>query len=121
MTTSNHQFRLAARPVGLPKNSDWKYTEEPVREPADGELLEKVMFISLDPAMRGWINEGKSYIAPVEIGHDASGLAELLRRRVSAPAVDRAARRGDLRRHTREKRAELFLTNLRSILNPAAS
>jgi glycosyltransferase involved in cell wall biosynthesis len=57
----------------------------------------------------------------VEIGHDASGLAELLRRRVAAPAVDRAARRGDLRRHTWEKRAELFLSNLRSILNPAAS
>jgi hypothetical protein len=68
MNLINHQFRLAARPVGMPKREDWNYTEEPVREPADGELLVKVLYISLDPAMRGWMNEGKSYIAPVGIG-----------------------------------------------------
>ena len=68
MTASNRQFRLAARPVGLPKRSDWNLTEEPVREPGDGEVLVKVLYISLDPAMRGWMNEGKSYIAPVAIG-----------------------------------------------------
>jgi NADPH-dependent curcumin reductase CurA len=59
---------LAARPVGLPKRSDWNYIKEPVREPGDGELLIKILYISLDPAMRGWIREGKSYVAPVEIG-----------------------------------------------------
>jgi NADPH-dependent curcumin reductase CurA len=68
MNLINHQFRLAARPVGLPKRSDWNYTEEPVREPGEGELLVKVLYISLDPAMRGWMNEGRSYIAPVGIG-----------------------------------------------------
>ncbi|QRN97956.1 NADP-dependent oxidoreductase [Archangium violaceum] len=68
MTVTNHQFRLAARPVGLPKREDWSYTEEPVREPADGELLVKVLYLSLDPAMRGWMNEGKSYIPPVGLG-----------------------------------------------------
>ncbi len=68
MTSSNHQFRLAARPVGLPKASDWSYTEEPIPEPKDGEVLIKILYISLDPAMRGWMNEGKSYIAPVGIG-----------------------------------------------------
>src|ERR1700691_4855210 len=68
VSASNHQYRLAARPVGLPKESDWKYTEEPVREPGEGQILIKILYISLDPAMRGWINEGKSYIAPVEIG-----------------------------------------------------
>jgi NADPH-dependent curcumin reductase CurA len=68
MDLTNHQFRLAARPVGLPKASDWSYTEEPVREPEDGEVLVKVLYISLDPAMRGWMNEGRSYIAPVAIG-----------------------------------------------------
>lgn len=67
-TFSNQQFRLAARPVGMPKDSDWKYTSEPVREPADGEILVKVIYLSLDPAMRGWMNEGKSYIRPVGIG-----------------------------------------------------
>ncbi|MBC8023727.1 MAG: NADP-dependent oxidoreductase [Burkholderiales bacterium] len=68
MSTTNRQVRLAARPVGLPKRSDWNYTEEAIAEPKDGEMLVKVSHISLDPAMRGWMNEGKSYIRPVEIG-----------------------------------------------------
>ncbi len=68
MDAVNHQFRLAARPVGLPKPSDWTYAEEPVREPGDGEVLVKIAYISLDPAMRGWMNEGRSYIPPVGIG-----------------------------------------------------
>jgi len=68
MNLINHQFRLVARPAGLPKNSDWQMTEEPVREPNEGEVLVKVLYLSLDPAMRGWMNEGKSYIAPVALG-----------------------------------------------------
>src|SRR5260370_30890100 len=68
MNLTNHQFRLAARPVGLPKRSDWNYVEEPVRQPGAGEVLVKILYLSLDPAMRGWMNEGRSYIAPVGIG-----------------------------------------------------
>jgi NADPH-dependent curcumin reductase len=64
----NHQIRLAARPVGLPKRSDWQFTEAPVPEPRDGEVLARILYLSLDPAMRGWMNEGKSYIPPVGIG-----------------------------------------------------
>ena len=65
---TNHQLRLAARPLGLPKAADWQFTEEPVAEPAEGSVLVKVLALSLDPAMRGWMNEGKSYIAPVGLG-----------------------------------------------------
>ncbi|HEY6306362.1 MAG TPA: NADP-dependent oxidoreductase, partial [Candidatus Angelobacter sp.] len=68
MPLTNHQFRLAARPQGLPKRSDWNYTEEPVRDPGPGEVLVKTLYLSLDPAMRGWMNEGRSYVAPVGIG-----------------------------------------------------
>ena len=68
MSAINHQFRLAARPAGLPKRSDWNYTEEPVRDPGPGEVLVKILYISLDPAMRGWMNEARSYIEPVKIG-----------------------------------------------------
>ena len=68
MDLMNHQFQLAARPVGLPKPGDWHYTEGPVPEPGDGEALVKVLYVSLDPAMRGWMNESRSYIAPVGIG-----------------------------------------------------
>jgi NADPH-dependent curcumin reductase CurA len=67
--STNHQFKLAARPVGNVKRSDFTYTNEPVRDPAEGELVVKILYISLDPAMRGWMNESKaSYIPPVEIG-----------------------------------------------------
>lgn len=65
---TNHQFRLAARPVGMVKRSDFTVTEEPVRDPGPGEVLVKVLYISLDPAMRGWMNEGRSYIEPVKLG-----------------------------------------------------
>lgn len=64
----NHQIRLAARPMGLPKPSDWQFTEEKVHEPAEGQLLVKVLYLSLDPAMRGWMNDAKSYIPPVGLG-----------------------------------------------------
>lgn len=64
----NHQVRLAARPVGLPKRSDWSFTEEPVGEPPEGGFVVKTLMLSLDPAMRGWMNEGKSYIPPVGLG-----------------------------------------------------
>ena len=59
MSATNHQFRLAARPVGLPKRSDFNYTEEPLRDPGAGEILVKILYVSLDPAMRGWMNEGR--------------------------------------------------------------
>jgi NADPH-dependent curcumin reductase CurA len=54
--------------VGLPKRSDWNYVEESVRPLAEGEILVKVLYISLDPAMRGWMNDGRSYVPPVGIG-----------------------------------------------------
>jgi NADPH-dependent curcumin reductase CurA len=67
-TPVNRQVRLAARPVGLPRPGDWNLTDAPVGEPGEGEILVKVEYISLDPAMRGWMNEGKSYIRPVGLG-----------------------------------------------------
>jgi NADPH-dependent curcumin reductase CurA len=67
-TLTNRLYRLAARPVGLPKPSDWQYEEAAVPELQDGQLLVQTLYISLDPAMRGWMNEGKSYVPPVGIG-----------------------------------------------------
>jgi hypothetical protein len=68
MSSTNHQVRLAARPSGLPKPSDWSFTEEPIPTPSTGELVVAVSHLSLDPAMRGWMNAGASYIDPVEVG-----------------------------------------------------
>ncbi len=66
--TTNRQFKLAARPVGMPKRSDWDFTSAAVPVPGDGEVLVEVLYLSLDPAMRGWMNEGRSYIPAVGIG-----------------------------------------------------
>jgi NADPH-dependent curcumin reductase CurA len=68
MTVVNHQVRLAARPTGLPTAEVWGHTSEPVPEPADGRFVVRVTHVSLDPAMRGWMNEARSYVPPVGIG-----------------------------------------------------
>ncbi|MFF9816523.1 NADP-dependent oxidoreductase [Streptomyces sp. NPDC014006] len=68
MRRANHQVRLAARPVGEPQPTDWAHTDEVIDEPGDGEFLVRVLYLSIDPAMRGWMNAGRSYIRPVEIG-----------------------------------------------------
>ena len=68
MTLINSQCRLAARPAGLPKPTDWEFTQQPVPSPADGELLVQMEYLSIDPAMRTWMNEGRSYVPAVEIG-----------------------------------------------------
>jgi NADPH-dependent curcumin reductase CurA len=65
---TNHQVRLAARPVGLPTRANWDFTTELLCEPAAGGVLVRTLFLSLDPAMRGWMNDARSYIAPVGIG-----------------------------------------------------
>jgi len=85
----NHQVRLATRPVGLPNAANWQHTEEPVAEPAEGGVLIKTLVLSLDPAMRGWMNEGKSYIPPVAIGEvmRAGGIGVVVASRNPAFAV----------------------------------
>ena len=64
----NHQFKLARRPVGMVQRSDFEYTQAAVAAPGEGEVLIKILYVSLDPAMRGWMKEGKSYVPPVGIG-----------------------------------------------------
>lgn len=58
---------MAARPVGLPTADDWSLTEAPIPQPGEGELLVRVLYVSLDPAMRSWISGGNPY-ASVEVG-----------------------------------------------------
>lgn len=90
-TTSitNHQVRLAKRPEGTPKRGDWSFTSESVQQPADGGVLVQTLSLSLDPAMRGWMNEGKSYIPPVELGAvmRAGGIGRVVASRNAAFAV----------------------------------
>jgi NADPH-dependent curcumin reductase CurA len=78
MSAVNHQLRLASRPVGAPVASNWELTAEPIPTPRAGQVLVEVTHISVDPAMRGWMNDRPSYIPPVALG-------EVMR----APAVGR--------------------------------
>ncbi|AXT84377.1 NADP-dependent oxidoreductase [Aeromicrobium sp. A1-2] len=68
MTTTAQQVLLKQRPVGLTDEQTWEYvsTELPALE--DGEFLIKVDYLSMDPAMRGWLNDVRSYVPPVQIG-----------------------------------------------------
>ena len=68
MADQNRQWQLTARPSGLPKRSDFTFATLPLPEPKDGEVLVRTHYISLDPAMRGWMNDARSYIAPVKLG-----------------------------------------------------
>jgi NADPH-dependent curcumin reductase CurA len=68
MSATNRQIRLAARPQGECKPTDWEHADAPVREPGDGQFAGVTKLISLDPAMRGWLNDVRSYIPPVGIG-----------------------------------------------------
>ena len=64
----NRQVRLAARPSGLPDSSHWTVTTEPVPEAGADRFVVAVSHVSVDPAMRGWMNAAASYVPPVEIG-----------------------------------------------------
>ena len=64
----NRQVRLAARPTGLPDASPWEYVDADIPVAGPGEFVVKVEYLSLDPAMRGWLNDVKSYVPPVKLG-----------------------------------------------------
>lgn len=64
----NKQYLLKSRPVGMPTHENFDFVETEVPELGENEILFQVHYISLDPAMRGWMNDRKSYIEPVGIG-----------------------------------------------------
>jgi len=68
MTKSNRVVRLKRRPAGQVAADDFAILDEPLAEPKDGEIRVRIAYVSLDPAMRGWISEGRSYVEPVAVG-----------------------------------------------------
>ncbi|MEU7060510.1 NADP-dependent oxidoreductase, partial [Streptomyces sp. NPDC046197] len=62
MSATNRQIRLAARPVGEVKPEDWERRCVPVEEPGPGRFAGRTRVISLDPAMRGWLDDRPSYL-----------------------------------------------------------
>lgn len=75
MKAVNTQCRLAARPEGQIKPTDFEIVEEPVPTAGDGEFVVEIDYLSIDPAMRTWMNAGRSYVPPVDIGEVMRALA----------------------------------------------
>ena len=71
--TINRQIRLAARPVGAIKETDFESHAGAVPVPGDNEVLIRNLYLSLDPAMRGWMTDRPSYMPPVALGAPMRG------------------------------------------------
>ena len=68
MATVNRQVRLKSRPTGIPQAEHFELAEAPVPEPAPGQFVVRNEFLSVDPAMRGWVSALANYSDPVGIG-----------------------------------------------------
>ena len=75
MSEVNRQILLVARPEGDIKDSDFKYQEGPVPSISDGQFLVRNLYLSLDPAMRGWMRDAESYVEPIQLGDVMRGFA----------------------------------------------
>jgi NADPH-dependent curcumin reductase CurA len=85
----NHEVRLAARPVGFPKESDFELAETPIPEPGEGEVLVRNVYMSVDPYMRGRMIERKSYVPAFQVGEPMTGgaVGQVVESRSDALAV----------------------------------
>jgi NADPH-dependent curcumin reductase CurA len=73
MPRTGHEIELAARPSGEPKPTDFHLAEVTVPDPAPGQILVRNTWMSVDPYMRGRMNEGRSYVPPFQIGKALDG------------------------------------------------
>ncbi|HXM66688.1 MAG TPA: NADP-dependent oxidoreductase [Candidatus Acidoferrum sp.] len=74
-TQVNRQWRLKSRPTGLIKADNFELVSQPMPVPEEAQLLIRSVYLSLDPAMRGWLIDRPSYVPPVQIGEIMRGLA----------------------------------------------
>ena len=85
MRNANRRLTLAARPDGIPGPANFAEDTQPIRLPAEGEMLVETLYLSIDPAMRSWISEGPTYTRRIEIGDPmrAGGVARVLESRAA--------------------------------------
>jgi len=74
MSESNRQWLLAARPVGMVKESDFELRDVPIAKPGDGQMLVRNRWLAFEPAMRGWMEDRPNYIPPVGLGEVMRGM-----------------------------------------------
>ena len=79
----NKEIRLASRPAGMPTLDNFNTVNTVVPKPKDGEVLVRALYISVDPYLRGRMREGRSYIAPFEVGQviESGAVGEVLQSR----------------------------------------
>jgi len=75
MTWTSREIRLASRPAGEPQPSDFQLAEVEVGDPGDGEIVVRNTFMSVDPYMRGRMNDVPSYVPPWQLGDTLDGAA----------------------------------------------
>src|SRR6478672_10736013 len=73
LPTVNRRFHLAARPSGMPKESDFRIEEGPAPRATEGQILVRSLYWSVDPYMRGRITGVKTYADPVLVGDLMAG------------------------------------------------
>lgn len=74
MPLTNREWLLARRPHGIPQANDYQFHEHPIGAPGTGEVLVRVLYISMDPAIRGWMDEGGNYFPPIPLGAPVTAL-----------------------------------------------
>ena len=87
--TRGREVHLASRPVGEPTSDNFELVEVDVRPPADGEVVVRNSFLSVDPYMRGRMNDAKSYLPPFQVGQSMQGgaVGEVIESRAPQLAV----------------------------------
>lgn len=81
----NKEIRLASRPAGMPSLDNFQMIDADVPQPGDGEVLVRTLYISVDPYLRGRMREGRSYVAPFEVGQviESGAVGEVIESRSS--------------------------------------
>ncbi len=91
MNDVNRQWVLASRPSGMVGEENFRFVEAPIPDPGEGEYLVRTLYVSVDPAMRGWLVDRPSYVPPVGIGEvmRASGAGRVVASNNSSMPVGR--------------------------------
>ena len=86
VATTQRVIKMAAHPAGALQDSDFELVDAPVPEPADGEALVRTLYLSLDPAIRVWMNGVDTYVPGIQVGDvmRAGGLGEVVQSRSAA-------------------------------------
>jgi NADPH-dependent curcumin reductase CurA len=88
LMTTSRQWQLTRRPHGVPVDEDFALVDVELPAPGDGEIVVRNSFLSVDPYMRGRMNDAKSYVPPFQLGQPMDGEAVGVVEQAAEGAVD---------------------------------